>query len=336
MMKKIPKKVRLNETSHYLIKRGFELKHQGKVRDTFCINGKELLVVATDRISIFDFVLNALIPKKGEVLTALTHFWFSKILDFDNHLLKSEINPSFNRAYDLKKKKLKRLNLKRGLLVRNMSADLWPFEMIFRHYIGGSVFKKYQKTGMAAGHRLEPDLPKWSKLTKPLFTPSTKEEIGHDINVDADYFYAEMKKMGHGKEAISVVKNLAEAYAMAHEYAEKKGILILDTKLEVAGPTIVDEIFTPDSSRFVLKEDWRKSMIESRDPYFYDKQLVRNWGEELGVNELDPGNPGHLKLVHMLKMPNRIIEETSYNYLRIFEMITGYPLEEFQRKEMGC
>ncbi len=335
-MTKIPKKLLINEFTGYLLKQGLKIQHQGKVRDTFFINEKELLVVATNRISIYNFVLNAEIPKKGEVLTALTHFWFNKILnDFDNHLLKSEFNKKFNRAYDLREKGLKNLDLKRSLVVKNMSTKLWPFEMIFRHYIGGSIFKNYQKTGMAAGHRLEPNLPKWSKLDKPLFTPSTKEEIGHDINVDADYFYSEMEKMGYGEKSALVVEKLIKAYTTAHKYAEKKGILILDTKLEVAGITIVDEVFTPDSSRFVLKEDWEKSMLEVREPYFYDKQLVRNWGEKLGINNLDPENPDDLKFVHCLKVPKEIIEETSCNYLKLFEMITGHSLEEFQKEEMG-
>lgn len=341
-MAKIPINLQTDELTKYLSEQGFELLHQGKVRNTWRINAEQLLVIATDRISIFDFVLNALIPKKGEVLTALTHFWLTTVLkNFEHHLLESEIDQTLNRAYDLKKK-LPGLPLERSLIVKNMTDKIWPFEMIYRHHIGGSVFKKYQKTGMAGGHQLPPNLPKWSKLDKPIFTPSTKEDIGHDINVDADYFYTEMQKMAHKNNTLlEVVKNLADAYTIAYNYAEERGILILDTKFETADLTIIDEILTPDSSRFGLKKDWGKAMTEGRDPYFYDKQNVRNWGSEIetpfgkiGINNLQPENPEHVKFVHSLKIPDEIIKQTTSNYLKIFEMLTGFSLIEYQKEKM--
>lgn len=281
------------------------------------------------------------IPKKGEVLTALTHFWLTEALEnINHHLWSSDITPNLNWAHDLKKH-IPDLPLERSLVVKDMSKFVWPFEMIYRHHIGGSVFKKYQETGTAGGHKLPPGLAKWSKLEKPIFTPSTKEEIGNDINVDANFFHDEMSKKGKSAEALQIVEDLTEIYAQAYSYAEKKGILILDTKIEVAGLMIIDEILTPDSSRFGLKEDWEKAMTEGRDPYFYDKQIVRDWGMGIptpfgvtGINKLKPENQLHVEFVHTIKLPEDIISETTRRYLAIFEMLVGCDLQEYQKTKM--
>lgn len=348
-MASVPTHLEKDALPEFLFNEGFQRMSQGKVRNTYTLNEKYLLVVATDRVSIFDFVLGNPVPNKGEVLTALTHFWLTKILpEFRNHLISSAINHKFNAAYDMRASFYPDLSIERCLIVRNMKNDLYPFEMIYRHHIGGSIFKSYQKTGIVSGVKIEANLPKWSKLRKPLFTPSTKEEIGHDINVNAQYFFDEMSKQGKNDEAVTVFKMLSDAYAKAYSYAEEKGILILDTKFEVAGKMIVDEILTPDSSRFVLKDDWEKAMEEGRDPYFYDKQLVRDWGAKVptnffddkgekivGINKLDPKNPDHVNFVHNLKIPYEIIKETTRRYLKIFELLTGKTLEEYQRNDMG-
>lgn len=346
-MKKVPLIVEDHALNNLLREYGFERIHQGKVRDTHQIDedGDEFLLFASDRISIFDFVLPVLVPQKGEVLTALTHFWFSTILsEYDNHLIQSEAHPTANAAFDLKISR-RDLPIERCLLVKNLKTQLWPWEMIYRHHIGGSVYGKYLKTGKAGGHDLPPNLPKWSKLEKPIFTPSTKEEVGHDINVDADFFFQQMENFG-GEEK-KVVEMLAEAYSKAYAYAEKRGILILDTKFEVASKTIVDEILTPDSSRFVLKEDWEKVMREGGELDFYDKQPVREWGSSVvtpfenerglivGINKLDPENEEHLTFVHSLKVPKKIISTTTERYLKIFEALTGFTLEKYQREKMG-
>jgi len=342
-MKKIPENLINDKLSQYLLEKGLNRVSQGKVRNTWFLNPKCLLMVATNRISAFDFVFNALIPKKGEVLTAMTHFWATKVLsDFNHHLIPAMSRPEFNAAYDLKGISLSQLPIERCLVVDNMGAKLYPFEMIYRHHIGGSVFKDYQKTGMAAGHRLTPGLPKWSKLLHPIFTPSTKEEVDHDVNVNADYFFSEMNKKRLGAEPLEVVDMLVSAYNKAYGYAQERGILILDTKFEVAGKKIVDEILTPDSSRFAVSEDWGKAMAEGRDPHFYDKQLVRDYVAKIetpfnvvGVNKLDPKNPDHVDFVHGLKIPDEIIGETTKRYLQIFERLTGTSLREYQKKEMG-
>jgi len=347
-MAQVPDQLKEDILSQYLKSHGYCRVNQGKVRDTYFLNRKELLVVATDRISIFDFVLNATVPQKGEVLTALTHFWMMNELgEFNNHLITSKYFVTHNSAFDLKEEKLPELPIERCLIVQNMKDDLYPFEMIFRHHIGGSVFKQYQKTGMAGGQKLPPDLPKWSKLIEPIFTPSTKEEVGHDINIDSDYFFKSMNEKGLRNESIQVVEMIKTLYKKAYAFAEEKGILIIDTKLEVAGLTIVDEILTPDSSRFVLKEDWVKAKEEGRDPNFLDKQPVRNWGSSvetpfykgdnkiIGINNLDPENLSHLNFVHSLDVPVEVIEGTTARYLELFQMITGIPLKEYQTKNMG-
>jgi len=348
-MAKIPKNLQNDKFSKYLSQEDLIQVSQGKVRNTWHLEDGQLLVVATDRISIFDFVLNALIPKKGEVLTALTHFWLTKVLSrFDHHLVPSQINPAFNAAYDLREFAFDGLEIERCLVVKNMVGKLYPFEMIYRHHIGGSVYKSYLKTGMAGGQQLPPDLPKWSKLDKPIFTPSTKEDVGHDVNIDADYFFTEMAKKGLESEARSVVAVLSDAYAWAYTYAKSKGILILDTKFEVAGLKIVDEILTPDSSRFTLEEDWEKAMKEGRDPIFLDKQPVRDWGATIvtpfldenekpiiGINKLNPKNLYHVEFVHSLEVPEEIINDTTARYLAISQMLTGQSLGEYQAKEMG-
>ncbi len=348
-MAQIPKQLKNDKLSSYLSGTGLKRVSQGKVRDTWRLDNDSLLVVATDRISIFDFVLNALVPKKGETLTALTHFWLTKILyEFSHHLVESGTHPGFNDAWDLREDFLHALPLERCLVIEDMKGKLYPFEMIFRHHIGGSIFKSYQKTGLAGGQQLPANLPKWSKLEWPIFTPSTKEEVGHDINVDADYFYSEMSKKGLGVEARQSVYMLEQAYAIAYAYAQTKSILILDTKFEVAGgPKIVDEVLTPDSSRFVLKEDWEKAMAGGRDPSFMDKQPVRDWGATVetpfkdengqitGINKLNPANPEHAAFVHNLKIPEEIITDTADRYLTIFRMLTGQSLEDYKKNDMG-
>jgi len=347
-MQKIPKNLPEDAWSGYLQRAGLTLLSQGKVRDTWRVNEDTLAVIATDRISIFDFVLNTLVPKKGEVLTALTHFWLTSVLShFPNHLIQSNFyGRKTNAAVELKRvnfygKYIPEIPLERCLLVKDLTGQMYPFEMIFRHHIGGSVYKKYLETGMAGGQRLAPWLPKWSKLAIPLFTPSTKEAVGHDINVNADYFYSEMKKIGKEDEARATVAMLTKAYIKAYAYAEKRGMLILDTKFEVSEMMLADEILTPDSSRFALKKDWERAMKEGRDPQFYDKEPVREWGRTVktpfgvtGINNLNPENPEHLEFVHNIKVPNKVITDCSKRNLKTFKLITGKTLGNYQKNDM--
>lgn len=355
--KKVPESLRQDKVANLLAKAGFKRIHQGKVRDTYVLSGDNLMVVASDRVSIFDFVLNTLIPHKGEVLTALTHFWGEKIFShLCNHLVESKLdNIEYANAaldYKLSIPTLKNLPIERCLVVKNMSNGLIPFEMIFRHHIGGSVYAKYLETGKAGGQIIPSNLAKWAFLKNPLFTPSTKEELGHDINVDADYFYEEMKKLGKEEEGVGAIELLTRAYKAAYAYAQKKGVLILDSKFEVAlrpehGIIVIDELLTPDSSRFVLEDDWKKAMKEKRDPAFLDKEPIREWGRTIktpftdkdgnkiiGINKLDPENAKHLAFVHSIKVPSEVIDEAEKRYLKIFEILTDFTLKKYQKKFM--
>ena len=334
----IPKKVKEADVTRYLAEMGFLRTYQGKTRDMYDL-GDYLLIVASDRLSIFDFVLPVLVPKKGEVLTALTHFWLTSVLsDFPNHLLPSENDADLNAVHDLKER-YPELPLQRCLVVKKV--NILDDEMILRHHIGGSVYKNYLATGMAGGHKLTPDLPKWSKLDKPIFTPSTKAEIGHDVNYDAVAFFNK-----HGKNGHKIVNMLMAAYMTAYAFAEKRGILILDTKFEGDYTMLADEVLTPDSSRFCDAEDWTRAMKEGREPQFKDKEPVRIFGKKIvtpfenndgsivGINKLEPTDPKHLSWIAALTFPDDIIRITTRRYLEILQRLTKKDLPEYQKEDM--
>lgn len=318
----------------------YRLLNRGKVRDTFDLpyQPDKLLVVASDRLSIFDFVLPALVPRKGAVLTALTHFWLTKVLiGPTNHLVPSQFNSRYNAAYDEMVDRGPEFPLERSLVVRKVQIQ--PYEMIFRHHLGGSVWKQYQKDGTVGGHQLPAGLTRWQRLDTPIFTPSTKEESGHDVNITAASYLEVMGELGG-----ETVENLRRVYMQAYAWALERGIVILDTKFEVGNPYIIaDEVLTPDSSRFTTVEDYEAAVAEGRDPVFYDKELVRQWGRTVptpfgvtGINNLDPENPDHLAFVHNeVEVPEDVIAETADRYQQIFEMLARQPLATYQRNEMG-
>ena len=318
------------------------LIHQGKVRDTYKIENyidpNTLAVVATDRISIFDFVLDDTIAQKGEVLTALTHYWLTRIIFYSNHLLQADKIHKLGLRYC-------GYDLKKTLFVRRMKIA--PYEMVFRAHLGGSVYGKYLETGIVAGQRLPPGIKKWAKLEEPIFTPTTKAEDGNDKPISVEQFLSFIgQTLGDGRKIIETARR---AYANAYKYAENRGILILDTKIEGAirkGGRFMfcDEIFTPDSSRFTTVKDFAASIKEGRDPIFYDKEVVREWGRKIetpftdknsmrivGINNLDPENDDHTKFVHSLKIPLEIKEEARRRYLAILKMITGEELSNYQK-----
>ena len=339
-MAKIPPKIRDLALMTSLMK---FLIHQGKVRDSYIIS-KLLLLVASDRISIFDFVLAAIVPKKGEVLTALTHFWLTSVLkNFPNHLVSLGDDPHKNYVLKLREA-YPDIDPRRCLVARQAEIPEW--EMIYRAHIGGSIYNKYLETGKAGGQSLPLGLPKWSRLTRPIFTPSTKAKEGHDINKDAEDYFAAMGE--RGKRANEM---FLSAYTLAYAHAKARGILILDTKFEGLD-VIADEVITPDSSRFTTVEDWKKAMAEGRDPVFFDKQPVRDWGATvvtpffykkdkkghkkgervIGLNNLDPKDEEHIAFVHGLEVPEDIILLTTERYLMIFKMLTGMSLEDYQER----
>lgn len=275
---------------------------QGKVRDLYDL-GDKLLLVASDRISAFDYILKDEIPYKGQVLTQLSCFWFELLSDVvENHLISADVA-------DLPEQFKPYADYLAGRFMLVRKADMFPVECIVRGYLTGSGLKDYQKTGAVCGIDLPAGLVNSSRLPEPIFTPSTKAEIGdHDENISFDQTIDLI-----GLEDAQAIKNLTLAiYDRAAEHARQRGIIIADTKLEFGkvGSTIIlgDEVLTPDSSRFWAVDTY----IEGEEQPSFDKQYVRNW---LNANWDRTGEPPHL--------PADVIKATSEKYIQAYEKITG-------------
>jgi phosphoribosylaminoimidazole-succinocarboxamide synthase len=310
---------------------------QGKVGDKYAYPGRDefLISVRSDRLSVFDFVLLLLVKYKGVALTKMTEFFAGKILDklgINNQLVYSDKYPGRNMAEELKEK-YPDVDTSRTLVVKK--ADILPYELIFRHHIGGSVWDKYLKDGIVAGVQLPKGLKKWQQLDVPLFTPSTKSEKGHDINLTGDEFF---KATGEaGREAVEMLTKL---YTVVYAYGLEKGILILDSKFEVGfykyKLILCDEWLTPDSSRYVDTENLLQSIEAGIEPAFMDKQPVRDFcakietpffnenGQKIiGFKNLDPENPEHLDFVSNYPLPENVATSTTDRYVDIFKRFTG-------------
>jgi phosphoribosylaminoimidazole-succinocarboxamide synthase len=279
---------------------------RGKVRDVYDL-GERLLIVATDRISAFDCVMPNGIPDKGKILTALSLFWFDKFAGrFENHLLESDASrfPSELRRFQGQLEG-------RSMLVRK--ARVVPVECVARGYLAGSGWKEYRRTGTVCGVRLPPGLRQCDKLPEPIFTPATKEEAGHDVNVD----FAEAARRVGLDVAESLRSRTLEIYRGAAAYGETRGVLIADTKFEFGrlpdGRLIlVDEVLTPDSSRF-----WPADQYEpGRDQPSFDKQFVRNYLEGLAWGKKPPAPV----------LPPEVVEGTRQRYLEAYQKLTGRTL----------
>lgn len=243
---------------------GVKKLRSGKVREVFDL-GDQLLICATDRISAFDYILPTLIPGKGEILTQLSIFWFEATSHIiENHFITDDVS-----AYPAAVKGYADLLRGRSMLVKK--AELIEVECVARGYITGSAWKEYEKTGIVGGVTFS-NLKKGDKLPTPLFTPATKSFSGHDVNIS----FEEMKQTVPAGDAEYMKKKTVELYNYAHDYALERGIIIADTKFEfgrMGGKIIlIDEIFTPDSSRFWDKEcyDRDRSLVS------FDKQFVRD------------------------------------------------------------
>lgn len=275
---------------------------RGKVRDIYDA-GENLLMVATDRISAFDFILPDEIPFKGEVLNRISAFWFDKFADIvPNHLV--SIDPAdFPEEFAEYRDYL----AGRAMLVKK--AQTIPIECIVRGYLTGSGKKTYDENGTVCGIQLPEGLTEASKLPEPLFTPSTKAEIGdHDENISFERAVEIV-----GEKAATDIRDLSlKVYETAAEHARKQGIIIADTKFEFGvldGRTILgDEVLTPDSSRFWSADDYEVG----REQASFDKQFVRNW---LNANWDRQGNPPHL--------PADVIEKTTEKYIQAYEKLSG-------------
>ncbi len=320
-MSKIPVSVQSDPLSLKIEAAGLDRTHQGKVRDTYRLEFPGLMLpVASNRISIFDFVLSASVPEKGRVLTHLTQLWLTDVLfDFEHHLvghgtgLSQWLPPALSEDPDLQA---------RGVVV--LKLKMLPIECIVRDYLTGTGLDSYKETGHICGHALPAGLHDGSRLPYPLFTPTTKAEEGHDEHIDA---FSVEKLYGSGPEELSLA-----IFEKASRYAAERGIIIADTKMEFGYHNdqlfIGDEIFTPDSSRFWLKEDWEKAVAEKKSPSGYDKQPVREWGKTVatpfgitGIHKLNPKNKEHVEFVHSLMVPPAVIEETTRRYLQIEKLL---------------
>ncbi len=292
-------------------------RRSGKVRDLYDVtlpDGTDaLLIVATDRISAFDVVMANGLPGKGIVLTQISRFWFDKFADVvPNHLLSMDVAD----VPDLSADDRHQLS---GRIMLCKRATILPVECIARGYLTGSGWLDYQKSGAVCGHVLPRGLRNGDQLEKPIFTPSTKAASGHDQNITI----AEGAKVIGIEQMTFLERTTLDLYARASDYARTRGIILADTKFEfgllprATHPILVDEIFTPDSSRFWPADDW----LPGREQPSFDKQIVRNYLETLVAdgkwNKTPPGPT----------LPAEITERTMARYLDAFERLTGHPLD---------
>ena len=284
-----------------------ELFRRGKVRDVYAVDEHSLLIVATDRISAFDCVLPTPIQRKGEVLTALSEFWFQQLQDVvPNHLITSDVSqmPESVRQHAAELQG-------RSMLVKR--AEVFPVECVVRGYLVGSGWKDYLRTGEVCGHKLPEGLQESAELPEPIFTPSTKAEHGHDMNISE----AEVREM-IGEETTTSLRNISlSLYNNARDYARNRGIIIADTKFEFgrdeSGEIIlVDEVLTPDSSRFWPLEAY----VPGKSQPSFDKQFVRDYLETLSWDKKPPAPA----------IPSQIADATTGRYLEAYKLITGKDL----------
>lgn len=283
------------------------LTARGKVRDILAVSDRELLFVATDRISAFDHVLGSGIPDKGKVLTQLSLFWFEHLKAIvPNHLITADAakypSPLPEYAAQLQG---------RSMLVKR--AEMFPVECVVRGYISGSGWKDYQKTGMICGIPLPKGLRESDRLPEPIFTPAAKNNVGHDENISFEDVIRVV-----GRETATKLRDLTMAiYAKASAHAESKGLILADTKFEFGvidgAITLADEVLTPDSSRY-----WPADLYSpgGAQPSF-DKQYVRDYLESIHWNKQAPAP----------SLPEEVIVNTRAKYLEAYQRITGNPLE---------
>ena len=311
---------------------GLELRSQGKVRDTYLLpdHPDKMLVVATNRISIFDFVLNDQIHQKGEVLNALSYFWTRTVLD---GICETDLVACGSKIDEYLPKNLRKSTdlQTRGTIVRILPAP--DVEDIVRFVLTGSGWKSYQETGMVCGHQLPKGLTDGSVLEFPIYTPTTKAQVGHD-----EHITSKSVEERYGKRREEAV--LLAATAMV-SFAAKRRITMADTKMEFSvandGTLVLcDEKGTPDSSRFWDMSDYAKAWASGKIPPSLDKQYVRDWGKKVGIDSMrNPENPHDVSIVHSQELPDDVARITAKLYRYIFWRLTGQKLEKFQREEMG-
>jgi len=273
-----------------------ELLHSGKVRDVYA-DGADLLLVASDRISIYDVILPTPIPDKGKILTQLSLWWFDQLSDvLPNHVISATDVPDDFR----------------GRAIRCERLDMVMVECIARGYLAGSGLKEYQRDQTISGVSLPPGLIEASRLPEPIFTPTTKAPVGEGHDEFMTYADVEAKE---GKERAAELKRITlEVYRRGQEVASKSGIIIADTKIELGISKdgtlkLADELLTPDSSRFWAADEWKPGGTQR----YLDKQFLRDWSSALDWDRTDPGP----------EIPDEVVEATRNRYIEVYERLTG-------------
>jgi phosphoribosylaminoimidazole-succinocarboxamide synthase len=278
-------------------------RRSGKVRDVYDL-GDSLLIVATDRISAFDCVMPNGIPDKGKILTALSLFWFDLVRDeFANHLISADVNgyPKVLAPYT---------EMLSGRSMWVKKAIVVPIECVARGYLAGSGWKEYQQSQTVCGVKLPPGLLQCDQLPQPIFTPATKEQSGHDVNVSFDETVARVGE----RVAVALRDRTLRLYTRAATHARSRGVIIADTKFEFGhlpdgSLIVVDEVLTPDSSRFWPVDEYEPG----HDQPSYDKQFVRNWLERQLWNKQPPAP----------ELPVDVVAGTRARYIEAYERLTG-------------
>lgn len=278
--------------------------HSGKVRDIYDAGDNRLLMVTSDRISAFDVVMNEVVTHKGRVLTAMSAFWFEQLSPLmQSHLISTDITEISALFSDSIPPDIE------GRIMLCHKAEMLPIECIVRGYITGSAWKEYCESGTMHGSPLPSGLKEADQLPEPVFTPSTKAEEGHDINISFEEAAALI-----GENLAEEVKNISlECYTKGAALAKEKGIIIADTKFEMGtvngSLVLADEVLTPDSSRFWSSELWQPGAT----PPSFDKQPVRDYLDGLDWDKQPPPP----------SLPFEVVEATSQRYINAFETITG-------------
>jgi len=284
-----------------------QLHASGKVRDIYRLDDERLLLVVTDRISAFDYVLATGIPHKGAVLNQLSRFWFDFLADIvPSHVIATDVEhyPQTVRKY---------ADQLRGRSMLVERAEMFPVECVVRGYISGSAWKEYKATGKVCGIALPAGLKESDPFPEPIFTPSTKATTGHDENIS----FEEACKIVGEQNGVQLRDLTLKIYKKAAAYALQRGIIIADTKLEFGqtakGITLADEVLTPDSSRFWPADKY----APGRSQESYDKQYVRDYLEEIRWNKLPPAP----------SLPPEVARRTSEKYLEAYFQLTGHKLD---------
>lgn len=287
---------------------GLKLVHRGKVRDVYEVNESQLLLVATDRISAFDCVIPTPVTGKGVVLTQLSKFWFGRLGNLTRHHL-------ITADFDEMPETIRQNDELRGRSTLVRKTRVFPVECVVRGYLAGSGWKDYQITGKICGHQLPEGLQEAEKLPQPIFTPATKAAAGHDENITGEEFARIL-----GAETAARLTSLSlKIYEEAADYALTRGIIIADTKFEFGQDAdgnilLIDEVLTPDSSRFWSIENYRTG----QSPPSFDKQFVRDYLETLDWDKQPPAPA----------LPLEIIDATIARYLDAYRILSGNELSE--------